>query len=595
MQDLGSQNGTLVNGKRISSTPVTATDTIVIAGIPLGLEDLLKAPPQQLWTQKLRLAAQNLSYRVPEKTLIDDVSLCFEPGQFIGLVGPSGCGKTTLMLLLNGYLRPSRGIVRLNSLSIHHNPEAFKGQIGYVPQDDIIHRELTVEESLNYTSLLRLGSSLSESERQAQINRIINDLELSQSRSVLIGSTERRGISGGQRKRVNMAQELITEPLLYFLDEPTSGLDPRTDREVMTLLKGIADRGHIVVLTTHKIDRTNFGIFSHVIVMGEGGKLAYYGKANEAAAYFKVEEPEQIFDVLERRDSHELKKEYLRSSQFNEMVVSGMNQIPSEKAMQKSRFVVSPLSQFWSLVKRTFLIKARDTMSTLILLFQAPIIGLFLLLVFANNQTEQYLLAMHFMALVAAIWLGCSNSAREIVCEQTIFQRENKAALSLGAYLASKITVLGILCAIQCLILTIFAQISFYNSGILGIGFFSHYLVLFLTSFTAMLMGLVVSAVAKTGEAAMAIVPIILIPQIVLGGLIVYFKDLGDFGKLLAAPVLNRWAFELTLLLDGTRAAEFVLGFNEDNIVPDLLAILFLAFVFAVATYFIMKRKIELK
>ncbi len=595
LQDLGSQNGTFVNGKRISSTSVSATDTIVIAGIPLSLEDLLKAPPQQLWTQKLRLAAANLSYSVPEKTLIDDVSLCFEPGQFIGLVGPSGCGKTTLMLLLNGYLRPSRGIVRLNSLSIHHNPEAFKGQIGYVPQDDIIHRELTVEESLNYASLLRLGSSLSESERQAQIDRIIKDLELSQSRTVMIGSTERRGISGGQRKRVNMAQELITEPLLYFLDEPTSGLDPRTDREVMTLLKGIADRGHIVVLTTHKIDRTNFGIFSHVIVMGKGGKLAYYGKANEAAAYFKVADPEQIFDVLERRDSHELKKEYLRSPQFNEMVVSGMNQIPSEKAMQKSRFVVSPMSQFLTLVKRTFLIKARDTMSTLILLLQAPIIGLFLLLVFAGNQTEQYLLAMHFMALVAAIWLGCSNSAREIVCEQTIFQRENKAALSLGAYLASKVTVLGILCAIQCLILTIFAQISFYDSGILGIGFFTHYFVLFLTSFTAMLMGLVVSAVSKTGEAAMAIVPIILIPQIVLGGLIVYFKDLGGFGKLLAAPVLNRWAYELTLLLDGTRTAELLLGFNQDNILPDLLAIFFLAFAFALAAYFILRRKIELK
>ena len=595
LQDLGSQNGTFVNGKKISSKTVSPTDTIVIAGIPLSLEDVLKAPPQHLWTQKLRLVAQNLSYRVPEKTLIDDVSLCFEPGQFIGLVGPSGCGKTTLMLMLNGYLRPSRGIVRLNSLSIHHNLEAFKGQIGYVPQDDIIHRELTVEESLAYTSQLRLGDSLSESERKTQIDGIIKDLELSQSRNVLIGSAERRGISGGQRKRVNMAQELITEPLLYYLDEPTSGLDPRTDREVMSLLKGLADKGHIVVLTTHKIDSTNFGIFSHVIVLGEGGKLAYYGKAQEAAAYFKVEQPEQIFDVLERRDSRELQKEYLRSPQFKDMVIRGMDQIPSEKAMQKSRFVVSPFSQFFTLVKRPFLIKARDSMSTLILLMQAPIIGLFLLLVFANNQTQQYLLAMHFMALVAAIWLGCSNSAREIVCEQTIFQRENKAALGLGAYLASKVTVLGILCAVQCLIITAFAQLSFYDSGVLGVGFFPHYLVLLLTSFTAMLMGLVVSAVAKTGEAAMAIVPIILIPQIVLGGLIVYFKDLGGFGRILAAPIISRWAYELILLVDGTQAADGVLGFNLDNIGVDLAVLFFLALIFGGIAYTFLKRKTSLK
>lgn len=170
LEDTGSQNGTFVNGKRISSATVTSKDTIVIAGIPLQLEDVFKARPQRLWTQKLRFVAQNLSYRVPEKTLIDDISLCFEPGQFIGLVGPSGCGKTTLMLMLNGYYTPSSGVVRLNNLSIHQNSAALKGQIGYVPQDDIIHRELTVEESLRYTSRLRLGNSLSEGEREARWN-----------------------------------------------------------------------------------------------------------------------------------------------------------------------------------------------------------------------------------------------------------------------------------------------------------------------------------------------------------------------------------------------------------------------------------------
>ncbi len=595
LEDSGSTNGTFVNGRQISTATVTPSDTIVIAGIPLKLDEIFQAKPQQLWTQKLRFVAQNLSYSVPEKTLIDDISLCFEPGQFIGLVGPSGCGKTTLMMMLNGYYAPSRGRVLLNNISIHKNPEALKGQIGYVPQDDIIHRELTVEESLRYTSQLRLGNSLSVQEREAQIERIIQRLNLQKSRHVMIGSAERKGISGGQRKRVNMAQELITEPLLYFLDEPTSGLDPRTDREVMNLLKGIADSGHIVVLTTHKIDSLNFSIFTHVIVIGEGGKLAFYGKADEAAAYFKVRAPEDIFEVLERRGSDELKRDYLRSKYFKDMVARGMDKIPTEQVLQKSRFTVSPWQQYLVLVERAFRIKARDAMSTLILLLQAPIIGLFIILVFNQNHTVQYLLAMLFMTLIAAIWLGCSNSAREIVCEQTIFQRENKAALGIGAYLASKVTVLGILCAVQCLILSVFAHISFSGSDLLGIGLVPLYLVLFLTSFTSMLMGLMISALSKNGESAMAIVPITLIPQMVLGGLIVYFKDLGSFGQVLAAPILSRWSYELTLLLDGTDAADMMLGFNLDHIGVDIAVILGMALLFTGGSYYLLKRKTGFK
>ncbi len=601
LEDSGSQNGTFVNGRRISKVQVGPADTIVIAGIPLQLEEILRAKPQQLWKQKLRFVAQNLTYAVPGKTLIDNISLCFEPGQFIGLVGPSGCGKTTLMMMLNGYTQPTKGVVRLNNLSVHQNPEAFKGQIGYVPQDDIIHRELTVEESLRYTSKLRLGNSLSEEERDQQIDRIISELNLQKTRNVLIGSAEKKGISGGQRKRVNMAQELITEPLLYFLDEPTSGLDPRTDKEVMTLLKNIADNGHIVVLTTHKIDRLNFSIFTHVIVIGEGGKLAYYGKADEAAAYFGVKDPEEIFEVLEHRSSAELQKNYLRSNYFGDMVIKGMDKIPQETAIERSRFSVSSFSQYLVLVARSFRIKARDALSTLILLMQAPIIGLFIMLVFLpNNDKPQYLLAMLFMSLVASIWLGCSNSAREIVCEQIIFKREHKAALSADAYVWSKVTVLGILCAIQCLILTIFSFASFSGSALLGISFPELFFVLYLTSLAAMLMGLLISSLVKTGEAAMAIVPITLIPQMVLGGLIVSFKDLSGFAKLLAAPILSRWAFELTLLLDGTELAgesadplqnARCLGFNPENTAVDIVVIVVMALVFLGAVNLLIKQK----
>ncbi len=583
LEDRGSANGTYVNGRKISSCRVDERDKVTIGGVPLDIGRLF-AVPKKDWSSDLLLQSEDITFQVGEKVIVDGITLCLKPGQFTGLIGPSGCGKTTLMLMLNGYLRPSMGQVYINELSLYDNPQAFQGQLGYVPQDDIIHRELIVSESLRYTSQLRLGSKISEEDREMQIAKIIADLNLTQAADVLIGSPEKKGISGGQRKRVNMAQELITEPLIYFLDEPTSGLDPRSDLEVMNLLKDMADKGHIVLLTTHKIDELNFSLFSHLVVMGPGGTLAYHGPADEACSYFGVEKPEDIFDILERRDKAQLKQDYLSSKYSAEHRKGSFTGSEARLNKEGKASFEESFGQFITLCKRNIQIKLRDSLNLSVLLLQAPIILLFMLLVFNDFKDAG---AINFVLVVASIWLGFSNSAREIVSEQSIFKREEKAGLSQSAYLWSKILVLGLLCLGQSAVL---AAVSVFISD-LNTSYLTLLLILGLFSFTATNMGLVLSAFVKTGESAMTIVPLMLIPQVILGGLIVPFHCFSDFVKVLAAPMLSRWAFELLMILENNDLYLAKLGFNADGLAADLIVIIGMCIAFiALAKYLIKKR-----
>lgn len=587
--DLKSANGTYINGKKVANSFISEQDNITVGGVPLDLVRLFsQALPD--WSADLQFVANNLNFRVENKTIVEKISICLKPGQFTGLIGPSGCGKTTFMMMLNGYLKPTTGDVLINGVSLHRNPQAFQGQIGYVPQDDIIHRELTVEESLFYTSKLRLGKHITAQERTLQISQIISALNLMAAKDTLIGSPEKKGISGGQRKRVNMAQELITEPLFYFLDEPTSGLDPRSDREVMQLLSDIAQHGHVVLLTTHKIDALNFSIFSHLIVLSPGGKLAYYGPASDAVSYFGVSKPEDIFEVLEKTDSGHLQQKYLQSQHYQAWVFSGlgleMQHNPSAIFENRQSGVkqTDAFQQFLVLCQRTFLVKVRDRFSAAVLLLQAPIIGLFIYLVFKDASNIQ---ALYFVLIVAAIWLGCSNSAREIVSEQTIFKREQKASLSLDAYLWSKICVLSLLCGVQCLILSIFTLLTVN----INISFGLLFVALSLTSIVALNMGLLLSAVVKTGETAMALVPVALIPQVILGGLIVPFGNIPDGVNILAGFMLSRWAFELLIVLENNTQLTEAIGFNQNNLIIDLIIIAGLNVIFITLTRFVLNRK----
>jgi ABC-type multidrug transport system ATPase subunit len=590
IEDLGSSNKTYVNSKVIKRVKLNPTDTITIGGIPLTLENIFESKKQVIG--EVTLSTKNLTFRVDNKTIVDNISLTIHPGEFVGLIGPSGAGKTSLMLMMNGVVKPTEGDVFINSQSLFSNFNSFKGQIGYVPQDDIIHRELKVEESLEFTAKLRF-ENYSKTEIKSQVNNVIETLSLSEARNTLIGSPEKKGISGGQRKRVNLGQELLTEPSILFLDEPTSGLDPKTDMDVMKLLKGIADRGKIVVLTTHNITEENFNILTHLVVLTKGGKLAYFGPANQAVNYFQVDKPYEIFDKLNQQDAEFWKRKFISSEYYKKYVSSRQSEKiklvqTRNKYGKKER--KADLTQFLILANRYLKIKLRDKISTLILLLQAPLIAFLISIVFSKAEEKVQAL---FVLVVAAIWLGCSNAAREIVSEQSIFKRERMVFLKIPSYIFSKVFILSILCLIQSLILT---TITVYSLDFQA-EFVSLLLLLFITSISALLIGLFVSSLVSTNEAAMGLMPIILIPQVILGGLISKFADMNDFIQVLAGFMISRWSFEAALILEFRDYNSVVIdsiGFNPDNLLIDISIIsLFIVLFYFLIIYSLKKKDIK--
>ena len=573
VQDLGSSNGTFVNGKRVIREAVQTGDIITVGGTPFTLEQLMSGSKVSL--EGLNIDAQHLTFSTNEgKKLIDDISLTIGPGQFIGLTGPAGAGKTTLMYLLCGINRPTHGDVKINGESLVRNPDNFKGVFGYVPQDDILHRELEVTESLMYTGKLRLGHKFDDSAIAERATSVIHKLRLEEARNVRIGSPEKKGISGGQRKKVNLGQELMTDPNILVLDEPTSGLDPKSDKEVMTILRGIADTGRTVLLTTHNISESNFKFLTHVIVLAKTGKLAYFGPASEAATWFGVNDVVDIFDSLERMTPEQWKEKYRRSAYYANYAAPDTTSIRNTPVSTVNRAVIDPFNQFLTLTSRYFTIKLRDTWNLVFLLIQAPVIGLLINLLYNDGDLKTHPV---FNLVISTIWLGTSNAVREIVNEKSIFKRERMVNLSIGSYIGSKFAILFLFSILQSLVLIAITTSKFNFSGEVSL-----FGVLVLTSFTATVMGLLISAYAKTEAFALTILPLVLIPTVIFGGLVQPFDKMAEGVKAFAAIWLSRWSYELSLII-ATEGGTTVLGFSEDNTGLDLAVIGLMFVVFLVA------------
>lgn len=587
LEDLGSANKTFVNSKPITRIKIKPDDIITIGGLPLSLENLFKSKKQI--SGDVTLSTKKLTFKVKDKVIVDDITLTILPGEFVGLIGPSGAGKTSLMLMMNGIVKPTSGDVFINSQSLFSNYESFKGQIGYVPQDDIIHRELKVEESLKFTAKLRFNN-YSQTEINSQVDNVIKTLSLTEAKDTIIGSPEKRGISGGQRKRVNLGQELLTEPSILFLDEPTSGLDPKTDMDVMKLLKSIADKGKIVVLTTHSITVENFNILTHLVVLTKGGKLAYFGEANKAVNYFQVQNPYEIFDKLNEKPPDYWQSKFKSSEYYQKFIISRESEkIKLSSTRNKYQTIDRKLNinQFLTLSLRYLNIKLRDRISTLILLLQAPLIAFLISIVFSKQDEKVSAL---FVLVIASIWLGCSNAAREIVSEQSIYKRERMVFLKIPSYILSKIFILAFLCYIQSVILSAITIPSLeLNTDFIKLSTF-----LFFISLSALLIGLFVSSLVSTNEAAMGLMPVILIPQVILGGLISKFADMSDFIQVIAALMISRWAFEGVLILEYKDSNSYVInsiGFNPDNLPIDLTVVFIFILLFYSLTVISLKKK----
>jgi ABC-type multidrug transport system ATPase subunit/pSer/pThr/pTyr-binding forkhead associated (FHA) protein len=516
--DLGSLNGTYVNGRRVNGNMrVSQNDTIIIGRFQLSLSGKVKDLTQEVAIRTERIIKQfdngkiglhECSFEIPSKTLL-------------AVMGPSGCGKSTLLKALNGDAPPSSGRVYISGLELNENYDYLKTQIGYVPQDDIVHRELTVEQSLYYAAKLRLEHSDSTFIKQ-KIEQVLKDLNIEHIRFNLVGK-----ISGGQRKRVSIAVEILTDPLILFLDEPTSPLDPQTIEEFLEILRNLSNKGTTVIMVTHKPEDLNY--MDTVIFMAEGGHKVYQGDTSSYLHHFKVEDTIKVYAQLAMPQA----TKWINNHKQNHPALGTM-QPPKEK--QNSRHA-NFFHQFWWLTIRYFNIKLNDRVNTLVLVGQAPIIAGLICLIFQSISP-----AVPFLLAVSAVWFGTNNAAREIVGEAPIYKRERMFNQGILAYMLSKITVLGTFAAIQSLLFTLIITINFSNSDPSWDAPAKTFLWMLFVSLAASMMGLLLSAIVTTTEKVMTLVPIALIPQIMLAGVVA--KISSPLVEVLSYLTLSRWGNE---------------------------------------------------
>ena len=640
LEDLGSGNGTFVRGQRLAKgqkVQVANGEKVYIGPMPVLIHiagqqvNVVVEDQQASWAGKplYEIEAWDLYLEVPDrdnkasmKILLDHVSFKALPGDMIALMGPSGAGKTTLLLTLNGYLPPTSGQVRINGDDLYAVYDALRGVIGYVPQDDIVHPELTVFEAVKYSARFRLPNDYSDQEINQRVEQTLRDLGLEAQQHLQIGKPEKKVLSGGQRKRVNIALELVTDPVILFLDEPTSGLAADDTTALINLLHDLTKKtGKTIIMTIHQPAKDEFEKFNLAFIMGYGGIPTYFGPTGEPSYRFfrsildnpqspfrhmtiaqgrTVDNPRDLFDMLNIRErgvheamkasdpntpraiarlaaAREWRAEFMSNNNpvFQQMF-SGRRAVGTEPAARgvPHRADVALIRQLTLLMSRYWKIKVRDRAGAAIMFLQAPVIGLMLAFVFAGQKeavpfwclgalqelgkkiqtpgssadllgrmlaTKDNTAAMFFV-VVSAVWFGTSNSAREIVTERAIYLRERMVNLSIINYVFSKYIILTFICIFQCAMLLgiVFFTLGFHG-GILA--FLIELAVMVAVSMNACALGLLLSTVVASAEAAMALTPIALIPQVVLGGLMVPMTT-NPMLKPLMYIMPARWGFE---------------------------------------------------
>jgi ABC-type multidrug transport system ATPase subunit len=538
IEDLNSTNGVYVNGNRISRQSISHNDHVQIGSFLIQTDQMGNIGVFDT-RSKTRIDAVNITKEVKNRSgggmirLLDNVSLSIMPNEFVGLLGPSGAGKSTFMDALNGMRPATGGSVLINNLDLYENLDSLKQSIGYVPQDDIIHRELTVYRTLYYVAKLRLSGDVSKAEINQIIDEVLDVTGLSERRNVPVSQ-----LSGGQRKRVSIAVELITKPSVIFLDEPTSGLDPATEEKIMKLFRQIAESGRTVILTTHAME--NVKLFDKIVLLMRG-KLAFYGKPDEALRHLGAASFKELYDKLEEpieqrsmgggnihqiteQVAEEWRQKFIQTPQYRKNVYEPLRQLGSlqSQGVQKKRRlgIFGAIRQFFTLSRRYWEVLFRDKLNLFILFAQAPIIAILTYFVMGENLPRDF---VYFVLSLVAVWFGTSVAAREIIRERAVYNRERMVNLGLLPYVGSKIFILGIIVGLQCLLLFVplklldFAGLMSMPGELLGI---PQLWVMLLTAGVGIALGLLISALVKTSEMATSLVPLILIPQILFSGLV---------------------------------------------------------------------------
>ncbi|MGA7932500.1 MAG: FHA domain-containing protein [Kovacikia sp.] len=546
-----SANGVFVNGARVNNSVLLPEGATIQIG-PFTL--VLRADTLEVVDRgnQIRLDAWELMREVKDKQrqprrLLDDISLAIEPGQFVALVGGSGAGKSTLMRTLLGIDPTDKGTVYLNGTALRSNFGMYRSQIGYVPQDDIVHRELTVAEVLTYAAKLRLPS---DTDVEEVVSQTLNEIEMGDRRDVLV-----RDLSGGQRKRVSIGVELLADPKLFFLDEPTSGLDPGLDKKMMQLLRKLANQGRTVILVTHAT--ANITLCDRIVFVGRGGRLCYFGPPQKALEFFEVTSGDfaDIYNELERGETivRQWAERFRQSDDYWRYVTGHLS--PGNGTRPRS--LLSPakgtsfLDQLTLLTHRQYQLFWRDPINLSLSLLTAPI-GISLITLAVRNKAPLILadkadptlaplaLRVLFVFTCAALWVGLSSSLQEIVKESAIYMRERLINLGLSAYLGSKVIVLSTLALLQTVSMVAAILFGFADPRpdllpwTWGVG-----ITTVLTLIACMSMGLMISAIVRNSSQANSALPLLLLPQIIFSG--VLFKMEGLTNKI-SWLMLSRWS-----------------------------------------------------
>ncbi|WP_242460431.1 FHA domain-containing protein [Mycobacterium paragordonae] len=518
-----SVNGTFVNGTRVGSAILSQGDVVTIGNVDLQFSDGTLVPRSDTATRTGGLEVRGVNYTVDNgKQLLDGISLTARPGTLTAVIGGSGAGKSTLARLIAGYARPSKGSVSFEGHDVHGEYASLRSRIGMVPQDDVVHRQLTVHQALGYAAELRLPPDTSKSDRARVVAQVLEELDLTKHADTRVDK-----LSGGQRKRASVALELLTGPSLLILDEPTSGLDPALDHQVMMMLRQLADAGRVVIVITHMLSYLD--ICDQLLLVAPGGKTAYSGPPDQIGGAMGTTNWAKIFSqvgadpaeanrrFLERSQSQERPGPDSAPADLGEPVHTSLRRQISTVARRQVRLVVADRAYFVFLALLPFILGALSLTVPGSNGFRA---------VGEHGGTPDESAQILNLLLLAAAFMGTALTIRDLVGERAVFQREQAVGLSTTAYLLAKTAVFCVFAVLQAAIAT---AIVVGGKGaptrgglVLGHGnvaaTFELFLTVAATCVASALLGLGISAVVRSTEQIMPLFVVSIMAQLVLCG-----------------------------------------------------------------------------
>ncbi len=471
---------------------------------------------------------QCVSVKHKVKKILADLTMDVKKGEFVAIVGCSGAGKTTLMNILSGYNKPSKGTVYVDGLDLFKEEDYFKGKIAYVPQQEILDQTLTLQKSLEYSSALRI-KNIQKKEIKSTINRVLKMLELSHVKNSLI-----KNLSGGEKKRASIATEMLSDPNLFLLDEPTSGLDANIEKKIMKKLREIANTGKTIIMTAHTV--SNLNLCDKVIFMGKDGKICYYGTYNDIFNYFNVEEFVDIYDIL-KNDTNTWYKKYIHEHKKEELTIN----TKKEKVERVSLFKQTKI-----LVQRYVSSLINNKFMLALLLGQSIAMGLLICLATEKNcLSNQITASMVFVAFtMASSWLGLFNTIQEIVKEKDMLKKEYMSGLSFSAYMTSKVIIFSVLSlyqAITCVSIVYFHLDPRPNDPLITNTLLDLIINFFLVSFSTSMIGIFISAIVKDAKTTLILSPLYMMMQMLFSGMFIPFIELT---KNISYFAIARWGYE---------------------------------------------------